>query len=87
METDRKLVLDSLGSMKMPATAEVKANTEATPNAGMLPFPNSSSHGPEPTAMIICGTTMEMLRTPVHSPARHVQTQVQRRVLINLGNS
>jgi hypothetical protein len=52
----------------------------------MLPFPNSSSHGPEPTAMIICGTTMEMLRTPVHSPA-HARTQVQRRVRINHGNS
>jgi hypothetical protein len=45
METDRKFVLDILGSRTMPATAAAKANTEAAPKAGMLPLPNSKSHG------------------------------------------
>lgn len=75
MLTDWKLLFDILGIMTMPATAEVKANTEASANAGMFPFPNSSSHGPAPMAMTIWGSTMAMLRTPVHSPAATKQNQ------------
>lgn len=72
MLTDRKLLFDILGNMIVPATAEAKANTEARANAGMFPFPNSSSHGPAPMATIIWGVTMEMFRIPVHSPAAQI---------------